>query len=34
MESRRLSDDSVIEVGNFRLRVVKETPSPRVELDF
>jgi len=34
MESRRLSDDSVIEVGNFRLRVVKETPTPRVELDF
>lgn len=34
MESRRLSDDSVIEVGNFRLRVVKETPSARVELDF
>lgn len=34
MESRRLSDDSVIEIGNFRLRVVKETPAPRVELDF
>jgi hypothetical protein len=34
MESRRLSDDSVIEIGNFRLRVVKETPSARVELDF
>jgi hypothetical protein len=34
MESRRLSEDAVIEVGNFRLRVVKETPSPRVELDF
>ena len=34
MESRRLSDESVVEVGNFRLRVVKETPGPRVEIDF
>lgn len=31
METRRLSDDSVIEIGNFKLRVVKETPSARVE---
>jgi hypothetical protein len=31
METRRLSDDSIIEVGNFRMRVVKETPSAHVE---
>jgi len=34
METRRLSDESVIEVGNFRMRFVKETPGPRVEFDF
>jgi len=31
METRRLAEDSVVEVGNFRLRLVKETPAPRVE---
>jgi hypothetical protein len=34
MESRRLSEESVVEIGNFRLRVFKETPGPRVEVDF
>jgi hypothetical protein len=34
METRRLSEDSEIEVGNFRMRVVKEIPEPRVEIDF
>jgi hypothetical protein len=34
MESRRLSEDSEIEIGNFRLRLVKETPEPRVEFAF
>lgn len=34
METRRLSDESVIEIGNFRMRFVKETPGPRVEFDF
>ncbi|HTE20168.1 MAG TPA: PEGA domain-containing protein [Armatimonadota bacterium] len=31
METRRLSPDSEIEIGNFRMRLVKETPAPRVE---
>lgn len=31
METRRLSDDSVIEVGSFTMRIVKETPEARVE---
>jgi hypothetical protein len=34
METRRLSDDSEIEVGNFRMRLVKEAPAPRVEFGF
>ena len=34
MESRRLADDSEIEIGNFRMRLVKETPEPRVEFGF
>lgn len=33
METRRLSDDSVIELGNFRLRVLKSVPTTRVEFD-
>ena len=32
METRRLSDDSVVEVGNFRMKVTKETPEARVEI--
>jgi hypothetical protein len=31
METRRLSDDSVVEVGGFRLRLVKRVPRARVE---
>jgi hypothetical protein len=34
METRRLADESIIEIGNFRMRFVKETPAPRVEFDF
>jgi hypothetical protein len=34
MESRRLADDAEIEVGNFRMRVVKEVPEARVEIGF
>jgi hypothetical protein len=34
MESRRLSEDSEIEIGNFRMRLVKETPQARVEFGF
>ena len=34
MESRRLSDASEIEIGNFRLRLVKLVPEPRVEFGF
>ena len=33
METRRLFDDSVVEIGNFRMRVVKQTPEPKVEFD-
>lgn len=32
-ETRRLSDDSLIEIGNFQMRVVKSTPEARVEFD-
>lgn len=31
-ETRRLSDDSLIEIGNFKMRVVKEATEARVEL--
>lgn len=34
MESRRLSDASEIEIGNFRMRLVKLVPEPRVEFGF
>lgn len=34
MESRRLSDNSEVEIGSFRLRVVKEIPQARVEFGF
>lgn len=34
METRRLSDDSEIEIGNFRMRLVKEMPQARVEFGF
>lgn len=34
METRRLSDASEIEIGNFRLRLVKLVPEPRVEFGF
>jgi hypothetical protein len=34
MESRRLSEDSEIEIGAFRMRLVKETPEARVEFAF
>jgi hypothetical protein len=34
METRRLSDDSIIQIGNFTMRLVKETPEPRVEFGF
>jgi hypothetical protein len=34
METRRLADDSEIEIGNFRMRLVKETPEARVEFGF
>lgn len=34
METRRLADDSEIEVGNFRMRLLKETPEARVEFGF
>jgi len=34
MGTRRLSDDSEIEVGNFLMRFVKETPEARVEFAF
>jgi PEGA domain-containing protein len=33
METRRLADDAEIEVGNFRMRVVKEVPEAYVEVD-
>ncbi|MFN3651944.1 MAG: PEGA domain-containing protein [Armatimonadota bacterium] len=33
METRRLSEDSEIEIGNFRMRVVKEVPEAWVEID-
>jgi len=33
METRRLSDDSVVEIGNFRLRALKSVPTARVEFD-
>jgi hypothetical protein len=34
METRRLPDDALIEVGNFVMRMVKETPEARVEFGF
>jgi hypothetical protein len=34
MGTRALSGDSLIEVGNFTLRLVKEEPAPRVEFGF
>ena len=34
METRRLADDSVIEIGNFRMRLVKERSEARVEFGF
>ncbi len=34
MESRRLNDNSEVEIGNFRMRVVKEVPQARVEFGF
>ncbi len=34
METRRLSDASEIEIGNFRLRLVKLVPEARVEFGF
>lgn len=34
MESRRLSDNSIVEIGNFKMKVVKEVPEARVEFGF
>ncbi|HEU4752604.1 MAG TPA: PEGA domain-containing protein, partial [Armatimonadota bacterium] len=34
METRRLAEDSEIEIGGFRMRLVKETPEARVEFGF
>lgn len=31
METRRLSEDSEVEIGNFRMRLVKSVPEARVE---
>jgi hypothetical protein len=31
MESAAIGDEAELRIGIFRMRVVKETPSPRVE---